>query len=91
MTVELAFQYLGLAVVASPAVLLAVLGLPMLCGIRLSEDAQGGLTKASVVIGLLAAVAILVLMLVFGSRHVPIELGNWVSICLLYTSPSPRD
>jgi len=80
MTVELALQYLGLAVVASPAVLLAALGLPMLCGIKLSEDTQGHLTKASVVIGLLAAVAILVLMLVSGSRHVPIELGNWVSI-----------
>lgn len=80
MTIESAFQFLGLAVVASPAVLLAALSLPMLCGVKLSEDAQGHLTKASAVIGLLAAVAILVLMLASGSRHVPIELGNWVSI-----------
>lgn len=80
MTIETAFQFLGLAVVASPAVLLAALSLPMLCGVKLSEDAQGHLTKASAVIGLLAAVAILVLMLASGSRHVPIELGNWVSI-----------
>lgn len=80
MTIASAYQFLGLAVVASPAVLLAALGLPMLFGIKLSEDAQGRLTKASVVFGLLAAVAILVLMLATGSRHVPIELGNWVSI-----------
>lgn len=80
MTIESLFQFSGHVVVASPAVLLAALGLPMLCGIGLSEDTQGRLTKAGVAIGLLAAVTILVLMLACGSRHVPIELGNWVSI-----------
>lgn len=80
MPLKAVLQCLGLVVVASPAVLLAALGLPMLCGIRLSEDSQGRLTKAGVVTGLLAAVAILALMLATGSRHEPIELGNWVSI-----------
>ncbi len=80
MTLESVLQFLGLVVVASPAVLLAVLGLPLLCGFKLSESVQVGLTKAGVVIGLLASVAILVLMLATGLRHVPIELGNWVSI-----------
>lgn len=74
------YQFLGLLVVASPAVLLAVLGLPMLIGHRLSEESQARLTKSGVVIGLLGAVAILALMLFSGDRHVPIELGNWVSI-----------
>lgn len=80
MTMESVLQFLGLVVVASPAVLLAALGLPLLCGFALSEGIQARLTKAGVVIGLLASVAILGLMLATGLRHVPIELGNWVSI-----------
>lgn len=80
MTTESIFQFLGCSVVASPAVLLGALGLPMLAGFKLSEGLQARLTKASVVIGLVAAITILALMLVTGSRHVPIELGNWVSI-----------
>jgi len=80
MTLDAVLQFLGLIVVASPAVLLVALGLPLLTGLRLSEGAQARMTKAGVVIGLLASVSILGLMLVNGSRHVPIELGNWVSI-----------
>jgi len=80
MTLDFVLHFLGLIVVASPAVLLAALGLPLLFGIKLSEGAQARLTKASVVIGLLASVIILVTMLATGLRHVPIELGNWVSI-----------
>ena len=80
MTLESTFQFLGLIVVASPAVLLVVLGLPMLIGKPLSESIQSNFTKASVMTGLSAAVVILGLMLVFDSRHVPIEFGNWVSI-----------
>jgi len=80
MTLESVLQFLGLVVVASPAVSLAALGLPLLCGFKLSESVQAGLTKTGVVIGLLTSVAILVLMLATGLRHVPIELGNWVSI-----------
>lgn len=80
MTLDSVLQILGLVVVGSPAVLLAALGLPLLCGFRLSEGFQAQLTKAGVVIGLVASVAILLLMLASGMRHVPIELGNWVSI-----------
>lgn len=80
MTFESVLLFLGLIVVASPGVLLASLGLPLLCGFKLSEDSQGRLTRASVVFGLVAAVAILGIMLVSGARNVPIELGNWVSI-----------
>lgn len=80
MTLDAVLQFLGRVVVASPAVLWAALGLPLLCGIGLSEAVQARLTRAGVVIGLVASVAILGLMLVSGMRHVPIELGNWVSI-----------
>tara|TARA_R110002072_G_scaffold145460_1_gene291942 strand:- start:86684 stop:88075 length:1392 start_codon:yes stop_codon:yes gene_type:complete len=80
MTLDSTFQFLGLIVVASPAVLLVVLGLPMLLGKALSESVQSNFTKAAVLTGLSAAVVILGLMLAFDSRHVPIEFGNWVSI-----------
>lgn len=71
---------LGLAVVVSPAVLLVTLGVPMLVGFDWGESTQAHFTKASVVIGLLAAIAMLVIMLATGSRNIPIPLGNWVSI-----------
>lgn len=80
MTVESTYQFLGLIVVASPAVLLAVLGLPMLLGKPVAESAQSHFTKAAVIAGLSAALAVLVMMLVFDSRHVVVELGNWVEI-----------
>lgn len=78
--VETYFHWLGMIVVVSPTILLAALGLPMLLGVSLSETAQARLTKAAVSLGLLAASAVLTLMLTTGSRHVVIELGNWVSI-----------
>ncbi|WP_166821233.1 proton-conducting transporter transmembrane domain-containing protein [Thalassoroseus pseudoceratinae] len=80
MTLDSVMGVLGIIVVLSPALLLAALGLPLLCGCKLSEGVQARLTKASVGIGLLASVAILTSMLVTGVRHVPIELGNWVAI-----------
>ncbi len=80
MTLESVSQMLGLVVVASPAVLLVALGVPLLAGLKLSEGVQAQLTKAAVVVGLLTSVAMLCLMLACGSRHVPIELGNWVFI-----------
>jgi NAD(P)H-quinone oxidoreductase subunit 5 len=80
MNIETLFQLLGLIVITSPAVLLGVLGIPLLLGVTLTERTQASCTKAAVLFGLLASVAILVLMLLTGSRHVPIELGNWVSI-----------
>ena len=80
MTLDKWFFVLGLAVVASPALLLGVLGVAPLLGRRVGERSCAGLTQSSVVFGLLAALTILVLMLASGRRHVPIELGNWVVI-----------
>lgn len=71
---------LGICVVASPAALVAVLGLTSLIGRPLPERSIERFTYASTVIGLLAAVAILGIMLAVNTRHVPIELGNWVVI-----------
>ena len=80
MIVDFALYVLGVVVVLSPTVLVAALGLPLLAGIRLSEVVQSRLTKISVITGLMAAVSILGAMLASGSRHVPIEFGNWVVI-----------
>lgn len=80
MNAEQVMFILGLLVVSSPAVLLVTLGIPMLVGFDWGESVQAHFTKAAVVIGLLASIAVLAIMLATGSRHVPIELGNWVSI-----------
>jgi NAD(P)H-quinone oxidoreductase subunit 5 len=73
-------HFLGVMSVASPALLLASLAVLLLFGIRLSESTQATLIKVSVIAGLSAAIAILIIMLASGVRHVPIELGHWVSI-----------
>ncbi|MEX2315666.1 MAG: proton-conducting transporter membrane subunit [Pirellulales bacterium] len=80
MNAHVILQFLGIAVVTSPALLVALLGLPPLLGQPLSERTANRYTYASTVIGLLAAIAILGMMLVLDTRHVPIELGNWVVI-----------
>lgn len=80
MSLDQAFQYLGLAVVISPAVLLVVLGLGLLLSLKISEESIARFTQSAVMFGLLAALAVLGLMLAFDRRFVPVELGNWVLI-----------
>ncbi len=77
---DFTFQLLGTAVVASPLILLAILGVSTLVDRKLSELSISRLTQASVLFSLLPTLAILGLMLATGRRNVPIELGNWVSI-----------
>jgi NADH-quinone oxidoreductase subunit L len=71
---------LGLIVVASPLALLAILALPSLFGRKLSEAATGRTCQATIVVGLLAALAILAVMLVGGTRHEAIQMGEWVAV-----------
>jgi NADH-quinone oxidoreductase subunit L len=71
---------LGVVVVACPLLLTIALGLPSLLGRRVSERATTRMVFAATVVGLLAAVVVLVSMLVLGTRLVAIELGNWVVI-----------
>ncbi len=73
-------QFCGLVVLASPAVLVAVLGVSSLLSRPLSEGSISRLTQVSVLTGLLAATWILISMLFTGVRRVPIELGNWVHL-----------
>jgi NADH-quinone oxidoreductase subunit L len=78
MTLDRWFYLLGVLVVISPALLLAVFGLTSLAGWRLKERVMAIFTELSVIVGLFASIAILSLMLASGRRHVPIEFGNWV-------------
>ncbi|MFG0268005.1 MAG: proton-conducting transporter membrane subunit [Rhodopirellula sp. JB055] len=79
-TLDLFFQVLGTIVVASPVLLLAVLGLSLLLNRPFSETTTVRLTQTSVLLSLLPAIAILILMLATGLRNIPIEIGNWVTI-----------
>ncbi|MCA9059403.1 MAG: oxidoreductase [Planctomycetaceae bacterium] len=80
MNVDDCFQLLGLCVVAGPALLLAAFGITALFGKPLSERMMARMTESTVVLSLLAAVAILLLMLLVGRREVLIEPGHWVRI-----------
>lgn len=77
---ETTFQVLGTAVIVSPLLLLAILGLAPLVNRPLSEGAISRLTQAAVLFALLPAIGILLIMLATDIRYVPIELGNWVTI-----------
>jgi NAD(P)H-quinone oxidoreductase subunit 5 len=80
MNADVLFAALGVCVVATPALLLAVLGLTALLARPLSELAMARWTAGCVVVGLIASLAILAAMLATGSRYVPLELGDWVTI-----------
>ena len=71
---------LGLTALAAPVLLLGVLGVSSLLDHKLREETTGKLCQAAIVTGLLAAVAVLALMLLHGTRHEAIQLGEWVGI-----------
>lgn len=77
---ELLLQILGIIVVASPAALVVVLGVTNVSRWPLSERATHHWTFGTVVVGLLATLAILGAMLVTGDREVPVDMGLWVVI-----------
>ncbi|MAT16295.1 MAG: oxidoreductase [Planctomyces sp.] len=74
------FYWLGTIVVASPMLLVLILGVCALLGRPLGEQALARVTAAAVVFSLLPAIAILFLMLASGERYVPVEWGDWMSI-----------
>lgn len=71
---------LGITTVASPLLLLAILGLPSLVGKKLTETGTSRAIYWTVWIGLIASLSVLVVMLATGDRNVPIELGHWISL-----------
>ncbi len=77
---DLIFRVAGLIAVISPCVLLAALGIPTLLDRPLNERAIGRCIQLSVWTGLAASCVMLAEMLILGTRHVPIEIGNWAVI-----------
>src|SRR5438876_8189107 len=71
---------LGLIVITAPVSLVMALGLSSLFGRRLEEPTTTRLVQCATVIGLLAALAMLAVMLLGGTRHEEILLGNWIAI-----------
>lgn len=71
---------LGLIVIAAPALLVCVLGVSSVMDRILSEETTSRLCQGTIIAGLVAAVSILALMLLHGTRHESIELGEWVVI-----------
>jgi NADH-quinone oxidoreductase subunit L len=72
--------WLGRLVVILPAVLALVLAAASVLKWKLSERATNRCAQTAIVAGLVFSIAILVLMLATGTRHVEIQLGNWVHI-----------
>jgi NAD(P)H-quinone oxidoreductase subunit 5 len=77
---EQLITWLGVVVVAAPVVLLCFLGIPALLKWKLPERTVSRATRAAVLSGLLAAVAVLAIMLLEGTRHVVVDLGHWVEL-----------
>jgi NADH-quinone oxidoreductase subunit L len=73
-------RVLGMVVLAAPVGLMLVLGTVSLLGGQLREKATGRLCLATAGVGFVAAVALLGIMLATGTRHVVVDLGNWVAI-----------
>jgi NADH-quinone oxidoreductase subunit L len=72
--------FLGFVVVAAPAALVAVLGVASLLDRPLTERATYRLTQACILVGLAAALGVLVAMLALDSQHVTVILGDWVTL-----------
>src|SRR5947209_3567161 len=73
-------KLLGLIVVACPFLLTIVLGVSSLLDWKVTEERTTRLSFVAITSGLLAAVAVLAAMLAQGTRHVAIDLGDWVVI-----------
>ncbi|MBX3413322.1 MAG: oxidoreductase [Pirellulales bacterium] len=77
---ETLYTAIGYVVVLCPAALFALLGGTAMAGRPLTERITSRSTELAVVTGLLASTLMLVLMLWWDTRYVPVDLGNLVVI-----------
>src|SRR5207237_667625 len=70
----------GLFAVVTPVLLMSVLGVSSLLDRPFSEETTGKACQVAIITGLVAALGVLALMLLHGTRHESIELGEWVGI-----------
>jgi NAD(P)H-quinone oxidoreductase subunit 5 len=74
-------EALGLLVVGAPVALFVFLGLSSLLRSKpLSERAIARAVQLAIVTGLIASIAMLVMMLVSEDTQIPIKLGSWVNV-----------
>ncbi|MET0272470.1 MAG: proton-conducting transporter membrane subunit [Phenylobacterium sp.] len=78
MTTQTVLTALGLLIVAGPALLLALFLAAFLAERQMSEEAISRVVKATIGLGLLAAVGAAGLMLATGTGQHPVELGDWI-------------
>jgi NAD(P)H-quinone oxidoreductase subunit 5 len=76
----LLMTWLGIVVVAAPALLVVFLGLRALLKWRLAERTIIRAVQAAILSGLLASVGVLALMLLSDERHVVVLAGDWVEL-----------
>ncbi|MFO0807808.1 MAG: proton-conducting transporter membrane subunit [Gemmataceae bacterium] len=70
---------LGLVVIAAPLALTMLLGVLSLIGRVPTETTTSRFVYTANVVGLVASIAVLLTMLVTGTRHVVVDLGEWVA------------
>lgn len=80
MTADPLLHTLGLLVVAAPVALMIFLGLAAVLDRAPAERTIARAGQVAIWIGLISALAILILMLLLGTRSVPIELGHWAAV-----------
>jgi NAD(P)H-quinone oxidoreductase subunit 5 len=73
---DLVLYSLGVAVVVSPALMCAALGIPSLIGKPLSERTTNRVVQTLMVVGLVSSLAILALMLITNRRFVPVDIAH---------------
>ena len=71
---------MGCVVVVAPAVLVVILGIPALVGRRLSEHTTLRAVRSAVATGLLACLAVLIIMPFTDGRTAVVDLGDWVAL-----------
>lgn len=74
----------SLIAIASPLVLLCLLGVASLIDHPISEQATARACQLTTLTGLVASILVLVLMLLFGERHETLSLGEWIVIPGIY-------
>ncbi len=79
MDAQLGLILIGI-VVGGPLALTLLLGVSSLLGRPFDEPTTTSLVQAAIGFALLAATVALAMMLATGTRHVSVDLGNWVSI-----------
>ncbi len=77
-TINSLLTALGMITIASPGALVVVFVLRSLLRVPVPERLISRATSTCVTIGLVAAISVLAIMLVTGSRQVPVEMGNVV-------------